>query len=125
MKPLKTILKSTLIIDYDDIENANFINIFIEHGLSLDIVTPQKDFLSIIKKNKIDCVMIYSDQPDNMAYKIIDAIKTNYPWVVVIILLQNPDYKKIFGFIRQGADDFILSPFTWDDVENVLLHYYY
>jgi len=125
MKQLKTIIKSTLIIDYEEIGNTNLINIFSENGLLLDIVASDHDYLNRINQKKYDCVMINSDLADNLAVKIIDTVKGYYPWIIVVILLQNPDYEKIFNFVRNGADDFIMKPFSWTDMEKVLKFYYY
>ena len=125
MKIIKTAFKSTLIIDPEEKDNLNLISIFHENGLKLEIINQEQDYQAKIEKNKYDCVIISSDLANNNSEKIIDNLKINYPWIVIIILLENPSYEKIFSFIRMGVDDFILKPFIWEDFEKLLRFYYY
>ncbi|MCL2063075.1 MAG: hypothetical protein FWG98_01710 [Candidatus Cloacimonetes bacterium] len=125
MKTIKTAIKSTLIIDPDENENVTLISIFKEYGLELDIITRENDFLEKLNNNRYECVMIHSDLPENYTDKIVDTLKIDFPNIVVIILLENPTFDKIFHFVRSGVDDFILKPFIWDDIEKLLRFYYY
>ena len=125
MITLKTAIKSTLIIDKDDFNNTNLIGVFKEKGLMLDTISDEHDYIEKLEKNQYDCVMIDGELPNNQTNKIIDEIKGNYPWILVVIFLKSADYTKIIKFVRLGADDFLVKPFTWDDLENLLRHYYY
>jgi len=125
MRNIKTAIKSTLIIDHDEKSNKNLIAIFRENGLELEMITNEQNFVNKIESKKYDCVMIKSDLSDDYTSLIIDLLKVHYPWVIVIVLLENPSYEKIFRFMRAGVDDFILKPFTWDDFEKILKFYYF
>jgi len=122
---IKTVIKSTLIIDQEEYKNSNLKSIFKENELTLDIVTQEHDYMAMIDHNKYDCIVIDSDLPRNQTEKIIDDIKVKYPSTIVIILLKLPDYEKVIKFVRLGADDFIVKPFTWEDIEIILTYYYY
>ena len=126
MKSVKTALTSTLMIEDEEFDqHLNFKRIFSENGLHLEIKTPYNDYMQIIESKKVDCVMINSELVNNFTFEIIDKIKCNFPWIVVVILLKNPSYEKIFSFVRHGADDFIIKPFTYEDMEKVLTFYYF
>lgn len=125
MKTLKTAIKSTLMIDSDEVGNANLINIFNENSLCIEIISHKHDFMKRIFDNHFDAILLSSDLPNNMSFKILDAVKGSFPWIIVIVLLKNPDYEKIFDFVRQGADDFVLKPFIWEDLEKVYKFYYF
>jgi DNA-binding NtrC family response regulator len=125
MPKLKTAIISTLIVDHEEFGNTHLQSIFNENDLHLDIHSPHCDFLNVIEKKKYDCVMINSDLMNNLTMEFIDKVKGNYPSIIVIILLKNPSYEKIFNFVRAGVDDFIMKPFTWEDVERTLTFYYY
>jgi len=125
MKQLKTVIKNTLMVDNEELENSSLTKIFNENGIHLDIISTKHDYVSWLKQKDYDCVLLYSDLPDNLTLKIIEAVKGNYPWVIVVILLVNQSYEKVFNFVRLGVDDFILKPFSWDDIEKIYRHYYY
>jgi DNA-binding NtrC family response regulator len=125
MKELKTIIKNTLMLDNEELNSTNLVNIFHENGLNLEIISTQCDYLNRMKQQKYQCMMIHSDLQDNMTYKVIENIKSNYPWIIVIVLLVNISYEKVFEFVRLGVDDFIVKPFSWEDIESVYKHYYY
>jgi DNA-binding NtrC family response regulator len=125
MKTLKTAIKHTLIIDKEELENTSLINIYKENGLSLDIVSEEHDYMNKIHTTKYDCVMIDSELPNNQTIKIIDEVKGNYPWMIVIIILKKPEFDRMINYVRLGVDDFLLKPFTWEDLETMLRHYFY
>jgi len=125
MKQLRTIIKNTLMIDNEELDNSNLIKIFSENGIHLEIISTQHDYVNLMKNKEYDCVLINSDLPDNFALKVIDVIKGNYPWIIVMVLLVHPNYEKVFNFVRLGVDDFIIKPFSWDDIEKVYRYYYY
>ena len=125
MIPLKTAIKSTLIIDQDEYNNNVLKSIFREKGLSLDTVSEKIDYIEMIENNRYDCIIIDSDLPNNQTAISIDEIKGNYPWMIVVVLLKDMNYEKIIKYVRLGADDFIMKPFSWDDIEVLLKHYYY
>ncbi|MCL1826627.1 MAG: response regulator [Candidatus Cloacimonetes bacterium] len=125
MITLKTIIKSTLIIDQEEYNNSNLKNIFREKFLHLDIVSPEHDYMSMIENTKYDCVMLDSELAKNQSTFIIDQIKGNYPWMIVVVLLKNNDFEKIISFVRLGVDDFIVKPFVWDNFEELLKHYFF
>ena len=125
MKQLRTIIRNTLIIDNEELMNNNLIKVFSENGLHLDIISSKHDYISRLKQKNYDCVMINSDLPNNLTAKTIDAIKGNYPWMIVIVLLVNLSYAKVFDFVRLGVDDFVIKPFSWENIESVYKHYYY
>jgi DNA-binding NtrC family response regulator len=123
MKTIKTSIKSTLIIDHEEYENQHLKNIFYENDLKLDIVLPGSNYIDLLQENKYNCLMINSDLVRDQSVEIINNVKINLPWVIVIVLLKNPSYEKIFHFVRQGVDDFILKPFNWNDIEKILRYY--
>jgi len=126
MRHLRTSIKSTLMIhSLEPSEETHLKNIFFENGLFLDIVSLDSDFMARLEQQKFDCVIINSDIENNQPQEIIDNIKIVYPWIIVIILLKNPSFEKIFQLVRYGVDDFIIHPFLWEDVEKVLSYYYY
>ena len=125
MKTVKTTLKSTLIIDNQEVKNSYLVNIFLENGLYLQIISEADDYLLVLETKKIDCVMINPDLPNKDIYLMIDQIKALYPEIVVIILLNDQDFEKLLKFVRLGVDDFLQKPFTWWELENLLNHYYY
>ena len=125
MKNIKTALKSTLIIDHEEFGNSYLKDIFQEHGLYLDIVSPHSDLLNILDNKKFDCLLLNSDLLNNLTDDIINKVKCFHPSVMVILLLKNPSYEKIFHFVRLGVDDFILKPYNWSDLEKLLTHYYF
>ena len=125
MKKIRTAIKSTLLIDPNEESNTNLVSIFNENSLELEIISNEKDYQKILEENKFDCVMINSDLDDNLADRIIDTLKIYYPWIVIVILLEEPTYEKVFSFVRAGADDFIIKPFNWESIEEILKFYYY
>ena len=125
MIAIKTAIKSTLIIDKDEYNNTNLKSIFNEKGLLLDTISDENDYMEKIESNRYNCVMIDSELPNNQTSKIVDEIKGYYPWIIVVIFLKTLDYTKIIKFVRLGVDDFLVKPFSWDDLEQLLKHYYY
>ena len=125
MKTIKTTLKSTLIIDHQEAKNSYLMNIFLENGLYLQIISETEDYLQVLKNKKVDCVMINPELPNKDINMMIDQIKALYPQIVVIILLNDQDFEKIIKYVRLGVDDFLQKPFTWWELENLLNHYYY
>jgi len=125
MKQIKTIINNTILIDNEELDSANLVKIFYENGLNLEIITTNQDYLNLLRQKDFDCLLIHSDMPDSLTVKIIDFIKCNYPWMIVIVLLVNKSYEKVFELVRLGVDDFIQQPFTWEDIEKVYKHYNY
>jgi len=126
MRHLRTSIKSTLMINnLESTEETHLKNIFFENGLFLDVISLESDYMARLEQHKFDCVIIISDIENNQPQEIIDKIKILYPWIIVIIQLKNPSFEKIFQLVRYGVDDFIMSPFLWEDVEKVLTYYYY
>ena len=125
MPKIRSAIKSVLIIDIIDHENNNLISIFLEHGIDLDIVSYHDNYKYMMDSKQYDCIMLNSDMKDNLTEKIIDYIKVTYPGTIVVVLLENPSYEKVFQFIRISVDDFIMKPYTWDDIEKLLRFYYF
>ena len=125
MKTLKTSIKSTLMIDDKEINNTDLINIFLENGLYLKIVSDKEDYIEGVKDNKYNCIMINSDLPNDNTTKIINQIKGFYPWIIVIIILNEPVLESVIKYVRIGVDDFIQKPFVWTELEALLKYYYY
>ena len=125
MKQIKTIINNTILIDNEELDSGNLVKIFYENGLNLEIITTNQDYLNLLRQKNFDCLLIHSDMSDSLTVKIIDFIKCNYPWMIVIVLLVNKSYEKVFELVRLGVDDFIQQPFTWEDIEKVYKHYNY
>ncbi|MCK9330237.1 MAG: hypothetical protein PHY08_11955 [Candidatus Cloacimonetes bacterium] len=172
MEKIKTVLKSILMIDPEEINNKTLISIFSEYGISLDIIDTSQDILEFIDNKHYDCIMINNSIKFNDSFKILDLVKSNYPWIVAIIILnlnqytfegnttnynntsiiKNDEYNnkkdfdnmpneylnlqinngnfqqilnQVFELVRNGADDFIIKPFIWQDIEKILKFYYY
>jgi len=125
MKSIKTSLSSILMIDNEEYGNVFLKNIFQEKGLYLEIQSQYNDYMHTIESKNIDCIMLNSDLINNLTIDIIDKVKCNFPWMVIVILLKNPSYERIFQFVRLGVDDFIIKPFIFEDIEKVLTYYYF
>lgn len=167
MSNIKTIIKSILYIDPEEIENKTLINVFAENNVNIHIVKENVDVIHLIEKNKYNCVLINNNLKYNLCYKYLDLIKCNFPWVITIIVINLDNeslisftddttekiaeddslnlkenkstslthkfsetalthlLENIFTYVRTGADDFLIKPFKWDDIEKLLKFYYY
>ena len=125
MKKILTAIKSVLLIDPSDRKNTNLISVFEENGLVLEIISNEHNYQNRIHDRQYDCVMLNSDLENDKTENIIDFVKTTYPGIIVVILLEEPTFEKIFRLVRLGVDDFIIKPYIWDDIEKLLRYYYY
>ena len=125
MHPIRTAIKSVLIVDPVNINNRSLVSIFKDKGIELEISNQHQNYQYMIESKQYDCVMLNSELENNYCEIIIDFIKTHYPGIIIVILLEDPTYEKIFNFVRKAADDFILTPYTWEDIEKMLRFYYY
>jgi DNA-binding NtrC family response regulator len=122
---LKTSIKSILMVDPEEVNNDSLIESFKKHGVSIKIVTINYGPLADLKNLTFDCLMINSDLIGGQALKLLEKVKWEKPEIIVIMLLNTSKTERIFELVRHGADDFLMKPFSWDEIEKLLTHYNY
>jgi DNA-binding NtrC family response regulator len=74
----------------------------------------------ILKKNKIDIVILDLRLPEMNGLDVLKEIKKLYPGIEVIIITGHGDMDSVIKAMRLGAIDFFTKPFRLIDVQNAI-----
>ena len=107
-------MASILIIEPDkDLEN--FLKDFlVKKGHETKTASQGSESLSLIDKYQPDLLILDRNVTDVRGESVCWEVKKEYPELPVILLVEEPEVKKIKKLYRAGADDFISKPINTD-----------
>ncbi len=75
-----------------------------------------EEALDEIKKTPFDLVLLDIKLPGKSGVELLPEIKAIYPDIAVLMATASADADIAIRCMRQGAYDYLIKPFTWDEV---------
>ena len=113
-------MKSVLVVDDDEKICWAFEQFLEGEGYAPDVANSAEEGLRRIAADKPDVVLLDVNLPGMSGLEALAEIKTNYPWVIVVIITAYDDVETTIEAMRLQAFDFVPKPIDLDVVKGVL-----
>jgi len=101
-----------VIIIEDDKEIGDLISIYLEEeGITVEHVLTGEEGLERLKSGICDLLVLDLNLPGLDGYEVLQVVRKEYNFPVVIVSARDDDADEILGF-GYGADDFVKKPFS-------------
>jgi DNA-binding NarL/FixJ family response regulator len=105
-------LKSVLVID-DEISMREICECYLsDHYSHVYLAEDALQGLEILKKHKVDVILVDINMPKMNGFDFIEAAKNKYPKIKFIIMSGNVSVLNLHRAIRVGVFDFLEKPFS-------------
>ena len=113
-------MKNVLVVDDDEKICWAFEQFLEGEGYAPDVANSAEEGLRRIAADKPDVVLLDVNLPGMSGLEALAEIKTNYPWVIVVIITAYDDVETTIEAMRLQAFDFVPKPIDLDVVKGVL-----
>ena len=112
---------SVLVVDDEPIVCHSIKRILNSQGCIVGEVCDAEDALREMKLNKYDLVLLDLKMPKKNGMELLGTLKGQYPDVPVVMITGYPSIEKAIEATRLGAFQFILKPFTPEELKEVTI----
>ena len=107
---------SILIVDDDEYILDSFSQLIALKGYISYTALNGKKALDILSKKKVDVILTDMKMPEMDGMALLKTVKSKYPDINVIIITGYGAIDDAVGAMKQGASDYILKPFSPDEI---------
>lgn len=108
-------MKKLLLVDDDKIALTSLSIIFSQEGYSVLTAQSGSDALDILKKGKVDIVIMDHRMPDMTGLEALKTIKKLYPGIIRIMITGDPDLTAFIPAMKDGEiEHYICKPWKYD-----------
>ncbi len=107
---------SILVVDDDELILYSFSQLLRLKGYTAHTAVSGKKALNILSKKKVDIVLTDMKMPEMSGLELLKIVKAKYPDKDVIIITAYGGIDDAVESMKQGASDYILKPFSPDEV---------
>ncbi|MCK4576789.1 sigma-54-dependent Fis family transcriptional regulator [candidate division WOR-3 bacterium] len=107
---------SILIVDDDEYILDSFSQLIALKGYTSYTALNGKKALDILSKKKVDVILTDMKMPEMDGMALLKTVKSKYPDINVIIITGYGAIDDAVGAMKQGASDYILKPFSPDEI---------
>ncbi len=111
---------SILIIDDETVICELLNTLFTDQGYAVKYTESGQDGINKFKEGNFDVVMTDLKMPDMDGIKVLEEIKKVDPECVAIVMTGYPSFETVQSALRQGAYDYVMKPFTVDEISFVI-----
>jgi len=120
---INTNVKRILLIDKDSELLSNLRNILTSNGIIIDTTSKMSRALKFIENEAYDAIFLDIYSNDIFIKDFIREVKILYPQILLILLLNRNDLNQINSYLKNGIDNFLIKPFNFNKLSNVLTAY--
>ncbi|HBO84974.1 MAG TPA: DNA-binding response regulator [Deltaproteobacteria bacterium] len=114
----KNVMSHTLlIVEDDDVIRKTLSEVFVRNGFKVFSSERGNEALAIIKKHKIDIVLLDLKLPDGNGLEILKKVRALDEDVTVIVMTAYPEIKTAVSAMKCGAYDYINKPFELEELK--------
>ncbi len=125
MKTQTTIIKSILLVNAVTGFNRSIAESLNNLEISVEPVINGTQALRKLENTTFDCLMLDTNLTDIKSFEIVERAKTLYPEMIVIMTSDKPSYAILIEAMRMGVDNFLISPFDFEQLMETLSFYNY
>jgi DNA-binding NtrC family response regulator len=107
---------SLLVVDDDEYIRDSFSKLIALRGYSPYTAANGKEAIAILKKSTIDVVITDVRMPEMDGMQLLKKVKEKFPDIDVIVITGYGSVDSAVEAMRQGATDYILKPFSLDEI---------
>jgi len=120
-KGKKKMAPSNILVIDDEVVICELMNtLLVDQGHSVQYATSGTEGVEKFKQGNFDLVMTDLKIPDMDGIKVLEEIKKVDPECVAIVMTGYPTFETVQAALRQGAYDYIMKPFTIDEISFVI-----
>jgi DNA-binding NtrC family response regulator len=112
--------KSILIIDDDESMKSALAESLESCGYATEAVDSGYEALILFKKRKFDLVLTDMRMPGMTGIEVLKVVKNMSPEIPVIVITAYGTVNTAVEAMKEGAAEFIMKPFSLDDLESVV-----
>lgn len=113
--------KKVLVVD-DNLDIIGALSDFLElNGCKIYTATTGKEAIDKVKHEDIDVALLDVRLPDINGVNLLNILKKENPALAVIMMTGYSTHKDIIEAMKNGASDFLLKPFEYDNLIMVMI----
>jgi len=109
--------RTLLIVEDDDVIRKTLSEVFVRNGFKVFSSERGNEALAIIKKHKIDIVLLDLKLPDSNGLEILKKVRALDEDITVIVMTAYPEIKTAVSAMKCGAYDYINKPFELEELK--------
>lgn len=120
---INTTIKRILIIDKETELLNNLKNILTSNGLMVDTTGEMSKALKYITEIEFDAIFLDIEINDIFIKDFIQEVKIIQPSILMILILGRNNFNSINSYLKSGVDNFLIKPFDFNKLSNILTTY--
>lgn len=113
-------IQQVLIVDDEAAVRKGIARALQKKGMSTKLVANGQETLDLLDNQHFDLVLLDIRMPDMDGFEVLKKIRARHPETEVIMITGYPSIDSAVHCVKQGALDYLVKPFSLDDLEAAL-----